>query len=117
MLCFMEVENMLMTEFNIDVAKEVWMEEALQDGIEIGESRGKLETARAMIDYGDPVEKAARITGIPAGELRRCLSGGGTVRACSQCFARLANRFGVRWRDDITRQKQSYLSSANKCKA
>jgi hypothetical protein len=69
-----EVENMLMTEFNIDVAKEVWMEEARQDGIELGEARGeargKLETARAMLSYGDPIEKVALITGIPADELR-----------------------------------------------
>jgi hypothetical protein len=78
-----EVENMLMTEFNIDIAKSVWMEEAREDGIKIGEARGeaqgeargeargKLETARAMIKYGDTFEKAALITGIPVGELRR----------------------------------------------
>jgi hypothetical protein len=65
-----EVENMLMTEFNIDVAKEVWMEEARQDGIELGEARKALETARAIINYGDPIEKAAHITGIPIDELR-----------------------------------------------
>jgi predicted transposase YdaD len=63
------------TEFNIDIAKEVWMQEAREDGIEIGEARGearsKLEIARAMIDYGDTIEKASLITGIPADELRR----------------------------------------------
>jgi predicted transposase/invertase (TIGR01784 family) len=78
-----EVENMLYTEFNIDIAKEVWMEEGREDGIEIGEARGeargKLETARAMLDYGDPIEKAALITGIPVDELRRCIADGGTA--------------------------------------
>jgi hypothetical protein len=62
-----EVENMLMTEFNIDIAKEVWMEEAREETREVT----KLETARAMIKYGDTFEKAALITGIPVGELRR----------------------------------------------
>jgi hypothetical protein len=58
---------MLMTEFNIDVAKEVWMEEAREEG----EARGKLATALAMIAYGDPIEKAAHITGISTDELLR----------------------------------------------
>jgi hypothetical protein len=30
---------MLMTEFNIDIAKEVWMDEARERGIQIGEER------------------------------------------------------------------------------
>jgi hypothetical protein len=30
----------------------------------------KLETARATINYGDPIEKAALITGIPIDKLR-----------------------------------------------
>jgi predicted transposase/invertase (TIGR01784 family) len=76
-----EVENMLMTEFNIDIAKEVWMEEARQDGIALGEARGEarkaLETARAMINYGDPIEKAALITGIPIDELCRHIKSSG----------------------------------------
>jgi hypothetical protein len=54
------------------------MEEARQDGIEIGEARGEaqgeahkaLEMARTMISYGDPIEKAALIAGIPIDELR-----------------------------------------------
>jgi predicted transposase/invertase (TIGR01784 family) len=43
------------------------------EGIEIGDARGefrgKLKTALAMINYGDPVEKAAHISGIPIDEL------------------------------------------------
>jgi hypothetical protein len=68
------VMSMIFTEFNIDVAKEVWMEEARQDGreagIEIGEARKALEVARTIINYGDPIEKAALIAGIPIDELR-----------------------------------------------
>jgi hypothetical protein len=77
-----EVENMLMTEFDIDIAKEVWMEEALEtgrtegraEGKAEGRAEGKLETARAFIDYGDPIEKVSTITGISIEELRRQLS-------------------------------------------
>jgi hypothetical protein len=38
-----EVENLLFTEFNIDVAKRIWREEALEEGIE----RGIEKTAKA----------------------------------------------------------------------
>jgi hypothetical protein len=38
-----EVENMLYTEFNIDVAKVVWQEEARLEGEARGEARGKAE--------------------------------------------------------------------------
>jgi hypothetical protein len=61
-----EVENMLMTEFDIDVAKEVWMDEAWQDGkvegIEIGKAKGALITARKMLARGYSVEEAAELT-------------------------------------------------------
>jgi predicted transposase YdaD len=81
-----EVENMIFTEFDIDVAKEVWMEEARQDGreagIEIGEARGEarkaLEMVRTMISYGVPIEKAALIAGIPIDELRLQLDAPGS---------------------------------------
>jgi hypothetical protein len=66
-----EVENMLMTEFNIDIAKEVWMEEAR----EMGETRGKLNTARAMMSDGIPVEAASKYTGLPVDEILRHIAG------------------------------------------
>ncbi|MDR1330100.1 MAG: Rpn family recombination-promoting nuclease/putative transposase [Oscillospiraceae bacterium] len=72
-----EVENMLMTEFNIDVAKEVWMEEAREYGIEIGEARGKLETALEMIKDGFPIETASKYSGKSADELRRHIKSSG----------------------------------------
>ena len=38
-----EVNNMLMTEFNIDIAKEVWQEEAREDGREEGREEGRAQ--------------------------------------------------------------------------
>ena len=43
-------------------------EEGRNDGIALGFSQGaeqaKIETARNMLDYGDPLEKIATITGL-----------------------------------------------------
>ena len=43
-------------------------EEGRNDGIALGISQGaeqvKIETARNMLDYGDPLEKIATITGL-----------------------------------------------------
>jgi hypothetical protein len=57
---------MIFTEFDIDVAKEVWMEEARQDG----EARKALEMVRAMIKDGISIETASKYSSIPADELR-----------------------------------------------
>ena len=40
-----EVRSMLMTEFNIDIAKEVWQEEAHEGGRELGREEGFAEAA------------------------------------------------------------------------
>jgi hypothetical protein len=71
-----EVENMLMTEFNIDIAKEVWMEEA-RDAV-------KLETALAMIKDGFPIETASKYSGISVDELRRHIKASGTSKLPTQ---------------------------------
>jgi hypothetical protein len=61
------------------------MEEAREDGIEIGEARGKaqkaLEAARAMIDYGIPIENAALIAGVSVDEISRGIAAGGAAAA------------------------------------
>jgi predicted transposase YdaD len=74
---FLEDEN------DMTYAIERVIDEAVRDGEAQGEARGEarggargearkaFETARAMIKYGDPIEKAALITGIPVDELRR----------------------------------------------
>jgi predicted transposase YdaD len=62
---------MLMTEFNINIAKEVWMEEAEEIGEARGKREGKLEAARAMISDGLPVEAASKYSSIPIDEILR----------------------------------------------
>jgi hypothetical protein len=78
-------QNMLMTEFDINVAKEVWMDEAWQDGkaegkaegIEIGEARGetrgKLIIARNLLMRGYSLEDVAEITDYPIETLKEKL--------------------------------------------
>ena len=54
-----EVHNMLFTEFNLEEAKEVWLEEFREE-----ERERLLGVARAMFTDGDSLEKIARNTGI-----------------------------------------------------
>ena len=75
-----EVENMLFTEFDIDVAKEVWQEEAmrkgLERGLEQGLERGKQEgehnkavkIAKSLLDILD-IETIAHKTGLTVQEV------------------------------------------------
>ena len=54
-------------------------EEGRNDGIALGISQGiaqgaeqaKIETARNMLDYGDPLEKIATITGLDMGTVEQ----------------------------------------------
>ena len=55
-----EVMNMLLTEWNWDDAKEVWQEEAREEG----EQKKALDIARKMKEMGDSPEKIYTITGI-----------------------------------------------------
>ena len=71
---------MLLTEWNWDNAKEVWQEEAheeglqkglmkgreegLQKGLEEGREKGILEIARKMKEIGDSSEKIQAVTGL-----------------------------------------------------
>ncbi|MDR3236902.1 MAG: hypothetical protein LBT84_00185, partial [Spirochaetia bacterium] len=43
-----EVLNMLMTEFNLDDAKAVWQEEAMEKGIELGEAKGEAKVLELL---------------------------------------------------------------------
>ena len=64
-----EVRNMLLTEWNLEDAKQVWREEAREEGIEEGIEKGReerdFEIARTMFAEGDSLEKIARVTGKP----------------------------------------------------
>jgi predicted transposase/invertase (TIGR01784 family) len=62
-----EVENMLMTEFNIDVAKEVWMEEAREEARE----EVKLATARKLRRRGRPLSEIAEDTELSIETLKK----------------------------------------------
>ena len=70
-----EVENMLMTEFNIDIAKEVWQEEAYDEGLAEGHAEGLAEGMRTFISVlraqGMSDEKIAKATGYPLDEIQR----------------------------------------------
>jgi hypothetical protein len=58
-----------------DDDKMTYAIERLIDEVEArGKREGELKVARAMIDYGEPVEKVALITGIPADELRQSIA-------------------------------------------
>ena len=60
-----EVRNMLLTEWNLEEAKEVWREEALEEG----RDERNVEIARNMLLDGEPVEKIMRYTGLTAEEV------------------------------------------------
>ena len=42
-------------------------EEGLNDGIAQGAEQKAIETARNMLDYGDPLDKIATVTGLAVG--------------------------------------------------
>ena len=69
-----EVINMLYTEFDIDVAKEVWQEEAMQQGIEKGIEKGiaqrNKELAKSLLDILD-IETIAQKTGLTIQEIEQ----------------------------------------------
>jgi predicted transposase/invertase (TIGR01784 family) len=62
-----EVMNMLMTEWNWDTAKEVWQEEAREEGL----SQGRHEIARNALAKGIPVETIKEITGLSLETIER----------------------------------------------
>ena len=52
-----EVRNMLMTEFNIDIAKEVWQGEAYEDGHEAGYAKACVKYEKELADMGAEINK------------------------------------------------------------
>jgi hypothetical protein len=59
-----EVVNMLLSEWNIDEAKEVWREEAWEEGREAGRENKALEIAKNALDDGLPLETVRKLTGL-----------------------------------------------------
>ena len=62
-----EVQNMLFTEFNIDIAKEVWQEEAREDA----RNERAVEIARVMLADKESIEKIIRYTSLTREEVER----------------------------------------------
>jgi len=58
---------MLLEEFNIDIAKEVWQEEALEKG----RRNEKYDSAKTMLTDGEPVEKIMRYTKLTREEIEK----------------------------------------------
>ena len=63
-----EVINMLIAEFDINVAKEVWQEEAQEEGQKIGQEKGqekaRLSVAEEMLNDNQPLIKIIQYTGL-----------------------------------------------------
>ena len=65
-----EVENMLLTEWNWDDAKQVWHEEGLEEGLERGREEGREAIVRNALAKGVPLELISDITGLDMGTLK-----------------------------------------------
>ena len=57
-----EAINMLTQEFDIEIAKQVWREEALEEGIEKGKEETLLENAKVMLQKGLSIDLIMEIT-------------------------------------------------------
>ena len=79
-----ELENMLFTEFNIDIAKEVWQKEAFEEGFEEGFKEGfkegreerEGEIAQGLLNAGFSLDIIANVTGFSRSELEHLGEGG-----------------------------------------
>ena len=56
---------MLLTEWKLEEAQQVWREEGIEEGIEKGREERDFEIARTMFAEGDSLEKIARVTEQP----------------------------------------------------
>ena len=55
---------MLLAEFDINIAKEVWQQEAFEEGYAEGYAIGRMEIARNLYVLGVPVETIQRAMGL-----------------------------------------------------
>ena len=78
-----EVKNMLLTEWNMDDAKRVWREEALEEGMEkgmeegmkTGMEKGMEKAAKAALAKGFSVADVADITGLDEETVKKLKAG------------------------------------------
>jgi len=68
-----DVENMLMSEFSIDIAKDAWQEEAFLDGLKKGIEKSRADERRIFISIlrtqGMSDEEIAKATGYTLDEI------------------------------------------------
>ena len=64
-----EAINMLTQEFDIEIAKQVWREEALEEGREEGREEALFENAKAMLQKGLSIELIMEITKLSRGQI------------------------------------------------
>ena len=57
-----EVYDMVNIEWNMDTAKEVWLEEGKAEGKAEGKTEGRMETAVELMKEKFPMEKIAKVT-------------------------------------------------------
>ena len=62
---------MLFTEFDINRAKKVWQEEALETGERKGEKKAKIEIAQRLITMGLLIEQIAEASGLSVKEIEK----------------------------------------------
>ena len=69
-----EVYDMVNIEWNMDTAKEVWLEEGKAEGIAVGKAEGKtegrMETAVELMKEKFPMEKIAKVTKLSVEKLQ-----------------------------------------------
>jgi len=70
-----EIMSMLTTEWNWDTAKEVWQDEAREEGIGLGLAQGREERgeeiARNALAQGFSIDMVQKITGLSLDEIER----------------------------------------------
>ena len=69
-----EAINMLAQEFDINIAKQIWLEEGREEGREEGLEEGRLETAKAMLQEDFPIEVIARIAKLSREQIESLMS-------------------------------------------
>jgi predicted transposase/invertase (TIGR01784 family) len=71
---------MLMTEFNIDVARDVWQEEAHEEGREQGRAEGEMakafSVAKKMLEMDMSIDEISDVTGLTHEEILKLQANG-----------------------------------------
>jgi predicted transposase YdaD len=67
-----EVNSMLMTEFNIDVARDVWQEEARAEG----EMAKAISVAKKMLEMDMSIDEISNVSGLTHEEILKLQANG-----------------------------------------